>query len=439
MRDFPSDFIWGAATASYQVEGAAFEDGRSSSIWDDLCRQPGRVYAGENGDVAVDQYHRYKEDVELMKKLGFKAYRFSIAWPRVIPQGVGEVNKLGIEYYINLCKELKANGIKPCATLYHWDLPSCLEAKGGWRNRDTAYAFAEYADVCFKFLGKYVDMWITLNEPWCSSYLSYWLGEHAPGYKDINLVPDVIHHLNLAHGLAVEKFRERKLDSKIGITWNHSFAAIAPHVENKEELSELQFALDSGVFSDPVFKGTYPKEVERFGFKFPIQDGDMAIISQPIDFYGINYYTQAMIEPIDEFPGYRAIERWQDVTDMNWYIVPQGLDVLLRKMDEESGHLPVYITENGAAYQDVLTPDKRVHDKERIEYFRKHFSVMSNLIKDGIPLKGYFAWSFLDNFEWAFGYSKRFGIVYIDYKTLKRYPKDSAYYLRDVIDTGEVL
>lgn len=438
-KDFPVDFLWGSATASYQVEGAASEDGRTPSIWDVFSKTPGKVYSGESGDVAVDQYHRYKEDIALMKKIGLKAYRFSISWSRVIPKDDNVVNKAGIDYYINLCKELVRNGIKPVATLYHWDLPQYLEEKGGWRNRDTAYAFASYADVCYSYLGEYVDMWITLNEPWCASYLGHYYGEQAPGYKDITLLPAVIHHLNLAHGLAVVKFRERGLKSQIGITWNHSYSEIAPYVENKGELSDLQYAMDSGIFSKPVFEGKYPKECERFGFKFPIEEWDMDIISSPIDFYGLNYYSQSLIEPSDEFPGYRAVERWQDTTDMGWYVVPKGLAELLRKTDEESGHLPVYITENGAAYKDVLTDDKRVHDTERIRYFRKHFAVMSDIIDEGIPLKGYFAWSLLDNFEWAYGYSKRFGLVYVDYKDLSRHMKDSAFYMRDVIASRKIL
>lgn len=439
MRDFPYDFLWGSATASYQVEGAVCEDGRTPSTWDVFCKTPGKIFEGQNGDVAVDQYHRYKEDVALMKRLGMQAYRFSISWSRVIPNGVGKVNESGINYYINLCKELRKNGIKPVATLYHWDLPQCLEEKGGWRERDTAYAFAEYADVCFSYLGEYVDMWITLNEPWCTAYLGHYYGEHAPGYENLDMLPAVIHHLNLAHGLAVVKFRERNLFSQIGITWNHSFAAIAPYVENKKKLSDFQYAMDSGVFSMPVFEGKYPKECSKYLSNFPIEEWDMDIISSPIDFYGINYYTQSIIEPSESFPGYKAIERWQDTTEMGWYVVPQGLDALLRKTDEESGHLPVFITENGAAYKDCLSEDGRVHDPERIRYFRKHFAVMSDLISDGIPLKGYFAWSLLDNFEWAHGYSKCFGLVYVDYDDLSRHIKDSGYYLRDVIASGEIL
>ena len=436
---FPDDFLWGAATAAYQVEGAANEDGRGASIWDVFSKKPGAVYKGENGDVAVDQYHRYEEDVALMAKLGFKSYRFSISWARVDPCGNGTFNKKGIEYYKRLCTALHEKGMKATATLYHWDLPYELEKIGGWQNRETAYAFKRYSEYCFSELSGYVDMWITLNEPWCSSYNSYFFGAHAPGYKDKSMLASVIHTLNLAHGLAVKSYREAGYSAPIGITWNHSFSTVAPHVENKKELEELQWSLDSAVFSDPVFKGRYPELCFKSGLDFPVCKGDMEIISTPIDFYGINYYTENKIEPSDEFPGYKAIPRWEDVTAMGWHIVPDGLRRVLDKINKDSGGLPIYITENGAAYDDLPPVASRVHDKERISYLKKHFEVIAKAIEDGLPIKGYFVWSLLANYEWACGYSKRFGIVYVDYSTLERYPKDSAYYIRDVIEANRVL
>ena len=431
-RKIPEAFIIGTASASYQVEGAAYEDGREESIWDTFSRKPGATYAGESGTVAVDQYHRYREDIAMMKDLGFQSYRFSISWGRVI-KADGTVNREGIGYYRSLCQELRRAGMTASATLYHWDLPQYLEARGGWRERETAYRFAEYASVCFSALGGLVDMWITLNEPYCVSYLGFVTGEHAPGEKgNLDAAGKVIHHLNLAHGLAVQAFRESGTKGRIGITWNALPCRAAEHVEDKERLENLQYDIDNGVFTGPVLKGAYPEGLGAYGLSFPLKDGDLSIIKQRIDFIGLNYYHEDLIEPSPVFPFYKAAEMDVPRTDMGWPVTPAGLVRLLRRMEKESGGIDMYITENGAAYDDVLSPDGKVCDTERVSFLRGHILACLDALDEGLPLKGYYIWSFTDNFEWAWGYTKRFGIVYIDYKTLRRIPKDSAFFMKEV-------
>jgi beta-glucosidase len=434
--DFPVDFLWGTATASYQVEGALAVGGRGESIWDAFARTPGKVYAGESGSVACDQYHHYKEDVALMAALGFKAYRFSIAWPRIVPEGRGKVNPEGVAYYKRLCDELHAHGMTACATLYHWDLPQVLEDKGGWPERKTAVAAGEYAQAVFKELGGCVDQWITINEPWCVAYLGYAYGEHAPGKKDFNAAMRAVHHINLAHGLMVKAHHEAGLKTPIGITWNLATPRPATSSTKDKEAALVGRAFDSEVFTGPVLKKEYPAMVtKQFGYTFPVEAGDMEIIGQKIDFVGMNYYTETAVAWNDDAPRkYEGQPSWQTVSDMGWHDTPYGLLRQLRWVHEISGgKLPIYITENGYARQDALGPDGRVHDRERIAYLEKHLQMCEKAIQESINLKGYFAWSFLDNFEWAWGYARRFGIVFCDYATLKRYPKDSAYFFRDVI------
>lgn len=432
---FPQDFLWGCATASYQVEGAGNEDGRKPCIWDTFSKVPGAVHAGEDGSVAVDQYHRYQDDIALMKRLGLKAYRFSIAWPRIIPDGRGQVNQKGIEYYRNLCIALHDAGMSAVATLYHWDLPQSLQDEGGWTVRSTAEAFADYASVCFDQLGDVVDQWITLNEPYCSAYLGYLFGEHAPGIRDLESAVKAVHYLNLGHGLAMKAYRARKLTAPIGITWNPQTPRPATWCDEDRKAAAYARAFETEVFTNPVLGFGYPTIVTQdLGVEFPIQDGDMDIIAQKIDFIGVNYYNENPVSWNDEAPmKYRTEPTWQETTDMNWPIVPYGLRRQLLWLHEISDGLPMYITENGCACPDEVSADGRVHDPQRIKYLAKHFEICRDLIDEGIPLKGYFIWSFLDNYEWSWGYSKRFGITYVDYKTLKRIPKDSAYFVRDVI------
>lgn len=432
--EFPADFLWGTATASYQVEGAVNEGGRSESIWDTFARIPGAVYAGENGAVACDQYHRYKEDIALMAELGFKSYRFSIAWPRIIPGGRGEVNPEGAAYYRALCEELHKHGMTACATIYHWDLPQTLQDQGGWTERPIVSAFEEYAKVCFAELGPFVDQWITLNEPFCAAYLGYAMGIHAPGIKDVNLAVKAVHYLNLAHGLAVKAYRKTGLKAPIGITWNPSSPRPATCREEDKKAALAARAVETEVFMLPILGKGYPEIVTKdLGFKFPIEAGDMEIISEKIDFIGVNYYNESAVAADPKAPfGYAPKPVWQDTSDMGWPTVPYGLERLLKWIAGLS-KLPIYITENGYARKDEVEGDGRIHDRERIHYVRKHLAVCADLVKQGLNLKGYYAWSFADNFEWAFGYSKRFGIVHVDFTTQKRTPKDSAYFFRDAI------
>ena len=436
---FPRDFLWGTATASYQVEGASREDGRSESIWDRFARTPGKVFAGENGDVSVDQYHRYPEDIALMKAAGLKAYRFSIAWPRIIPGGTGEVNPKGIAYYRNMAKALLEAGIQPTATLYHWDLPQILEDKGGWTERSTAEAFATYAEVCFRQLGDLIQNWINLNEPWCSAYLGYATGNHAPGLKDEKLAVRAVHHLNLAHGLAVKSFREGKYQGNIGITWNLTISRPATQNPQDRKAAQLSADRDSRMFTGPVSGKGYPQEYLDFaGLTVPVEPGDMEIISQKLDFLGLNYYTEPAVKWDESSPHkITVVPTFQPVTEMGWPIIPDGFYRLLTWLSKEFPGTPIYVTENGRATTDLVTRDgegrARVHDQDRIEYLRNHFAAAARALHDGVLLKGFYVWSFIDNFEWAHGYSKRFGVVYCDYVTLERIPKDSYYYLREVI------
>ncbi|MDR2632600.1 MAG: beta-glucosidase [Treponema sp.] len=433
--EFPDDFLWGTATASYQVEGAGHEGGRSESIWDTFARVPGKVYAGENGDLACDQYHRYKEDISLMAELGFQSYRFSLAWPRILPSGTGTVNQEGLAYYRSLCEELHKHDIKACATLYHWDLPQVLQDKGGWTERFIVDAFAQYVKTCYEGLGDLVDQWITINEPLCIAYLGHLWGNHAPGFKDIRLALSAVHHVNLAHGLAVKAYRETGLKAPMGITLNLSAPRPATGSKGDKQAALIARAVESEVFLYPLLGKGYPELALRaLGAAFPVQPGDLETIAEKIDFIGVNYYSESTVGEDTRAPfKYCGKPTWQDTTDMSWPIVPGGLERLLTWVHEVAPGMPLYITENGYARQDHVEEDGRIHDRERIEYLKQHLEVCEDLITRGVNLKGYYAWSFLDNFEWAFGYTKRFGIVYVDYATLKRIPKDSAYFFRDVI------
>ncbi|GCE14159.1 GH1 family beta-glucosidase [Tengunoibacter tsumagoiensis] len=439
---FPADFIWGSATASYQIEGAAHEDGRGPSIWDTFAATPGKVYMGHNGDVADDHYHRVEEDVELMSRLGLDAYRFSVAWPRILPTGRGTVNTRGLDFYDRLVDALLTKGIKPCATLYHWDLPQPLEDKGGWRNRETAYAFADYAEIVARRLGDRIAGWITLNEPWCSAYLGYGIGMHAPGVQDRQAAMDAGHHLLLAHGLAMPRIRAIvPQTAEVGITLN--FTPAYPSDNRPETLRDtaLLDAFSNRWFLDPIVRGHYPEGYfASMGLNEPpIQEGDLAIISTPIDFMGINYYSRNLVKGVSEVPLADRVPLVTPVpeasyTDMPWEIYPQGLSDHLLRLYREYGIQKLYVTENGAAFKESWKPgDEHVHDPRRVEYLRQHVQALAVAIEQGAPLKGYFVWSLMDNYEWAEGYTKRFGIVYVDYETLQRIPKDSALWYADFI------
>jgi beta-glucosidase len=431
--DFPADFAWGAATAAYQIEGAANEDGRKPSIWDTFSHTPGKVDNGDTVDVACDHYHRYKEDVGLMSQLGLDSYRFSIAWPRILPEGKGEINQKGLDFYSRLVDELLAKNIQPYATLYHWDLPQALEDRGGWSNRDTALYFQEYADKVSRRLGDRVKSWITLNEPWVASILGYLHGVHAPGLRSMEKAVRSTHHMLLAHGLAVPELRRNAIrpGAEVGITL--SFNYIEPGNPQAAELAGLKDAWDNRLFLDPLFKGTYPAELfQVLNPHLPVEPEDMAIISAPLDFLGVNYYFRTL--PVDWAD--RATMSFKDrpnegsdYTAMGWEIYPEGLYRLLMRFHRDYGLKKLYVTENGSAFNDTVTEEggeSFVHDEGRRNYLQEHFEAALRACQDGAPLAGYFVWSLLDNFEWGYGYDKRFGIVYVDYPTQRRIIKDSG-------------
>jgi beta-glucosidase len=443
---FPDGFIWGAATASYQIEGAAREDGRGPSIWDTFSRTPGKVYLGHTGDVADDHYHRYVEDVAMMADLGLASYRFSVAWPRIQPDGTGPVNVKGLDFYDRLTDELLGKGIDPVVTLYHWDLPQTLEDLGGWANRLTAEAFGEYAQIVHARLGDRVGTWTTLNEPWCSAYLGYSSGRHAPGKQDPAATFAAVHHLLLGHGLAARALRSAGARS-VSITLNPSAVfPVDPDNAADREAVRIIDGLSNRVFFDPLLKGQYPADMlahmARFTDLSYIQDGDLATINAPIDVLGINFYMPSYVsakpgepaapdQPGSEGIAFRAPNG--PVTDMNWPIEPSGLTRLLKRIHDDYPGTPMLITENGAAYPEGPGADGEVHDTRRIEYLDGHLRACHDALAAGVDLRGYFVWSLMDNFEWAEGYAKRFGIVHVDYATQERRLKDSAKWYREVI------
>lgn len=450
--EFPKGFQWGTATSSYQIEGATDEGGRSPSIWDEFSHKSGTIHNNENGDVACDHYHRWKEDIQLMNQLGYQSYRFSIAWPRILPDGRGRINQQGVDFYNRLIDEMLQADITPFVTLYHWDIPTKL--KGAWLNRDSVYAFEEFSDVSARFFGDRVKNWMTINEPICASLLSYTWGHHAPGMKDSYSGLVAAHHLLLSHGLAVKAIREQYPSAEIGIALNP--ASIYPQTESSADknLANQVETLHNRWFADPIYKGVYPAEAIQAYIRQGvlknetpdfIQPGDMDLIAAPIDFLGINYYTRQVFHTDQPDSSAEINFKSQSApvnrqTEMGWEIFPQGLFDLLQKVNDEYHPGKILITENGASYS--YAPDNfgQVDDPKRIEYIDLHLQTIARAIKAGIPVMGYFVWSFMDNFEWAHGYSQRFGLVYVDYKTQKRIPKSSAYWYSQVIhDNGLVL
>jgi beta-glucosidase len=435
---FPADFVWGAATAAYQIEGAVREDGRGESIWDRFSHTPGKIQGGDTGDVACDHYHRYREDVALMREMGLKGYRFSIAWPRIVPDGKGALNPKGLDFYNALVDRLLANGITPYATLYHWELPQLLQDRGGWDNRDTAAYFAEYAAVVFESLGDRIRHWITLNEPSVVAYNGHAIGEHAPGFIDYALAVRVSHHLNLAHARAVAAYRQLNQGGVIGTTLNLTSVYPVGNAPEDGAAARIADGMYNRWFLDPVLKGAYPRDIlELFGQKLQapvIQAGDLdRIAAAPIDFLGLNYYSRLLVRSAPSSPfGYEAVRGAGPCTAMGWEIYPDGLYDLLVRLDRDYGHPRLLVTENGAAFDDPLQAG-RVADPERIAYLREHFLAARRAIESGVRLEGYFVWSLLDNFEWAHGYSRRFGLIYVDYPTQERIWKDSARWYQGVI------
>ena len=427
-------FTWGVATSSYQIEGAATAGGRGPSIWDTFSRVPGAVINGDSGDVACDHYHRYNEDLDLIKWLGVNAYRFSIAWPRIFPQGAGSPNQAGIDFYDRLIDGALERGITPWPTLYHWDLPQALEDKGGWNSRATSERFAEYAHLMAEKFGDRVKNWTTLNEPFCSAWLGYLYGVMAPGIKDLQTAIDASHHLLLGHGLATQAIRSVASDLRVGIVLNLTPAI--PLNEKDELAAKYADGFDNRWYADPVFKGSYPQDiVEGFGKEVPIHAGDMQSISAPLDFLGINFYTRQTVtldESAKPLPYRPVMVDGVERTAMGWEVHPESLTNIIMRVHRDYAPKEIYITENGSAWDDSVINDK-VDDPHRVSYLERHLDAMLAAKAQGAPVNGYFAWSLMDNFEWAYGYSKRFGIVYVDYETQKRIPKSSAYYYRERI------
>jgi beta-glucosidase len=460
---FPEGFVWGAATAAFQIEGAVHEDGRQPSIWDTFSRIPGKITNGDTADVATDHYHRVDADVRLMADLGLPAYRFSVAWPRIVPTGSGRVNGKGIDFYSRLVDRLLEARIQPILTLYHWDLPQQLENLGGWTSRDTAWRFAAYAEVVAKALGDRVPAWTTLNEPWCSAIFGYGNGWHAPGIVDQNAAFTAAHHLLLAHGLGVRALRDSlPATAAVGITTNH--APIRSRTDRPEDVVAARHADGAlnRLFLDPIFRGEYPSDIVAdtqpavdWGF---VRDGDLAIINGPIDFLGVNYYAPSVAsgvgdpdnqpteDPSDDPLAATGPSPWPGTTlaysqpleglprtAMGWPIEPSGLTDVLTRIAREYTDIPLYVTENGAAFDDIVGRTGEIDDLERISYLQGHIQAVADAISAGVDVRGYFVWSLMDNFEWAFGYTKRFGLLYVDYDTLDRTPKASARWYRSVI------
>lgn len=442
---FPENFLWGAATASYQIEGAWDKHGKGESIWDRFSHTPGKVLNGDTGDVADDHYRLWKKDIGLMKKIGLQAYRFSISWPRVLPTGRGKVNQKGLDFYSKLVDSLLEAGIKPFATLYHWDMPQALEDEGGWPARSTAEAYVEYADVVTRALGDRVKNWITHNEPAVVAWLGYEIGVHAPGIKDQVKAMRAAHHLLLSHGWTLPVIRRNSPGAEAGITLNIGWKTPA----SNSALDRKSAREDDGKwfrwFADPLYGRGYPSDmVEYFkghsalsnGLDF-VQPGDMDTISVSTDFIGLNYYNRNLHrvnspdnDPQIEFPKPKTPENW---TEMDWENYPEGLTGVLARVYFNYQPLKLYITENGASYSTPPDEKGNVPDEHRTNYLRTHFAAMHRAIQAGVPLAGYFLWSLLDNFEWSFGYSQRFGIIWVDYNTQQRYVKDSAKWYKGVI------
>ena len=432
----PADFVWGAATAAFQIEGATHEDGRGESVWDRFCATPGKVRNGDDGVVACDFYHHYREDIALMRELGIDGFRFSVAWPRVLPTGTGKVNTKGLDFYDRLVDELLGSGITPFVTLFHWDTPQALEDAGGWPLRSTVDAFGEYVAAVAERLGDRVRHWVTHNEPWVVAWIGYGWGHHAPGRTSDADALATSHHLLLSHGRAVEILRSLSPGSEVGITLNLDHVYAESTTAEDEAAATWVDGFHNRWFLDPIFKGRYPEDMlETWADIAPaMEDGDLAAISTPIDFLGVNNYTSPLVAAGPD-GGRSQIVRREDVdrTDMGWEVVPGGLRDLLLRLTRDYAPPAIYVTENGAAYSDVRGHDRGVADPERQSYLEAYIAAAAEAVAEGAPLRGYFAWSLLDNFEWAWGYWKRFGLVYIDYPTLERVPKGSFYWYRDLI------
>ncbi|MGY0021858.1 GH1 family beta-glucosidase [Streptomyces sp. cg35] len=434
---FPHDFLWGTATSAYQIEGAVFEDGRSPSIWDTFSHTPGKVDNDDHGDIACDHYHRWRDDIALMGQLGTNAYRLSVAWPRVVPGGDGPVNAKGLDFYDEMIDALLAAGITPSVTLYHWDLPQVLQDRGGWPVRETAEHFAAYAAVVAERLGDRVKHWTPLNEPLCSAWIGHLEGRMAPGWTDLTAAVQASYHLLLGHGLATQAIRAHVPGAEIGIVNN--LAQVEPATDRPEDIAAAR-RMDGHAnrwWLDPVHGRGFPADMlEVYGVELPEKPGDLTTIAEPLDWLGLNYYFPSVIadHPAGPAPYADAVRRLGvPRTGMDWEVDANGIESLLLRLTHEYGARKLYITENGSAYPDVVRPDGTVDDPEREEYLVNHIAACARAVRKGAPLAGYFAWSLLDNFEWAYGYDKRFGLVHVDYATQVRTIKGSGHRYADIV------
>lgn len=426
---FPDDFVWGVATSAFQIEGAAAQDGKGPSIWDRFCRQPGAIADQSNGDIACDHYHRWSTDLDLIASLGVDAYRFSVSWPRVRPAGGGAWNEQGLAFYERLVDGLLSRGIKPFLTLNHWDLPEALQAGGGWANRDTVHRFVEYAEGIHARMGDRLESIATHNEPWVMAVLGHETGVFAPGIKDRRTAVQVSHHLLLSHGMALQALRAQGCRAKLGLVLN--LAPMHPATDSPADLAKTK--LEDGRlvrwYMDPLFKATYPQDVlDALADDAPrVEPGDMQTIATPMDFLGVNYYSRSVVSAGEAWDA-RSGER--EVTDMGWEVYPEGLTELLVRLHQDYPVPPLYVTENGGAFKDTLE-DGQVHDIQRTRYIARHIEAVAQAMRQGVCMRGYMVWSLMDNFEWASGYEKRFGIVHVDYASLQRTLKDSAHWYRN--------
>lgn len=444
---FPEGFQWGVATASYQLEGGVREGGRGESIWDRFCSIPGNIREGANGDIACDHYHRWREDVQLMKRMGIKVYRFSVAWARIMPQGCGEVNQEGLKFYSDLVDELLANGIEPAITLYHWDLPQALQDQGGWTNRQCAQWFADFSRVVFEALADRVHMWITLNEPWVAGFGGYYYGQFAPGHCDFSAALEAVHNMLRGHGMVVRKFREMQLQGEIGITLNLCPREAYADCAADREAADRVDGFANRWFLDAVFKGTYPEDMRRYylgkGVRLPkAMPEDMALISEKIDFIGVNYYNvEFPKENKADWPLEAEIRNHSDIyriTNFGVAIVERGLTDMLVRIDREYGHPRIWVTENGASFLDVKNVKGEVLDDCRIDYLERHIIACHKAIEQGVDLRGYIVWTLIDCFEWETGYTNTFGLVYMDRRTRDRTIKKSGMWYRTVIEKNGI-
>ena len=440
---FPKDFIWGTATASYQIEGAWNEDGKGESIWDRFSHTAGKITNGDTGDVACDHYHLWRNDLGIMQELGLKNYRFSISWPRVLPNGSGKVNQAGLDFYSNLVDGMLEKGIQPFITLYHWDLPQVLQEAGGWPGRIIVERYVEYVDVISRALGDRVKNWITLNEPFVSAFNGYFEGRHAPGITDLNLAAAVSHHLLLSHGLAVPVIRNNCSGANVGITLNLTPQVPAsPSAQDRNKARWMDGFINRW-FLDPLVGRGYPQDmVKDFGNSMQfVNPGDMDVIATPIDFLGVNYYTRGIARFTDiseEENEPRTVFPNDEYTEMGWEVYPQGIYNILGRLHFDYAFPAIFITENGAAFRDEIGPNGQVDDPGRLSYIQRHLDMVHKAIEIGVPVKGYFVWSLFDNFEWAHGYSKRFGLVFVDYKSQRRILKSSAKWYQQVISNNAI-